>query len=256
MEKNVILGARMSNDEIVDLERARLDEVSEWYSSSDGFYSKLVEYNYLTYKPFLDGASILELGCSDGLMTSMLIEKSTRYVAVDGSKKYCDHVRKIINDDRIEVVCSLFEDLELNEKFDVVIMSHVVEHVVDPVGVMMIASKFLKDRGRILVTVPNADSLHRKAGVIMGLLETVTQLNELDIKLGHRRVYNWEKLLSDITDSGLLVEHRSGIFLKPISNSQINESWNVEMMDAYYQLGLEFPEIAAEIFVVLTKGSN
>ena len=44
-----------------------------------------------------------------------------------------------------------------------------------------------------------------------------------------------------------------GVFLKPLTNSQIEKWWTEEMMDAFYELGKEYPEIAAEIYAVCEK---
>ena len=41
-----------------------------------------------------------------------------------------------------------------------------------------------------------------------------------------------------------------GVFMKPLSNGQIEEHWTDEMIEAFFELGQEFPENAAEIFAV------
>jgi hypothetical protein len=87
----------------------------------------------------------------------------------------------------------------------------------------------------------------------MGLLKRVDELNELDKKLGHRRVYSWETLKKDIEKAGLKIKAMGGVFLKSLTNSQIEKWWTEEMMDAFYELGKEYPEIAAEIYAVCEK---
>ena len=65
-------------------------------------------------------------------MTEILVKYYKRIVAVDGSSKFCNTMRNRIKMDNLKVICPLFEKLELNEKFDTVIMAHILEHVENP----------------------------------------------------------------------------------------------------------------------------
>ncbi|NLH39957.1 MAG: hypothetical protein GX445_07850 [Elusimicrobia bacterium] len=100
---------------------------------------------------------------------------------------------------------------------------------------------------------PNANSIHRQAGVKMGLLKRENELNKLDKKLGHRRIYTLETLQNDINKAGLNIKEIGGIFLKPLSNTRIEKWWTKKMMDAFYELGKKYPEIGAEIYAVCEK---
>lgn len=230
-----------------------LTDVSKWYSSRKGLDSKLILYRAKTLLPHFKPPKVLELGCADGLMTEILVKHFKKVVSVDGSPKFCEKVRNTIKAKNLEVICSLFEEYRPKEKFDTIIMAHILEHVKDPVLIMKRFITWLKDNGVILIDVPNANSLHRQAGVKMGLLKRVKELNELDKKLGHKRVYTPESLSNDIKSAGLKIKEIGGVFLKPLTNKQIEESWTEEMMDAFYELGKDYPEIAAEIYAVCEK---
>jgi hypothetical protein len=56
--------------------------------------------------------------------------------------------------------------------------------------------------------------------------------------------------VADVASAGLRLIERSGIFLKPISNKQIEEQWTQEMIDGFYELGKDFPDLATEILLV------
>ena len=147
----------------------------------------------------------------------------------------------------------MFENYDPNEQFYTIIMAHILEHVKDPILILKKAKNWLRDDGVILIDVPNANSIHRQAGVKMGLLKSVDELNKLDKKLGHRRVYTWETLKRDIESAGLKIKKMGGVFLNPLTNAQIEKWFTEEMMDAFYELGKEYPEIAAEIYAVCEK---
>ena len=55
--------------------------------------------------------------------------------------------------------------------------------------------------------------------------------------------------------SGFEIEKTGGYFLKPISNSQIEETWTEEMVDAFLELGRDIPEVSGEIWVLARKNS-
>jgi hypothetical protein len=60
-------------------------------------------------------------------------------------------------------------------------------------------------------------------------------------------------LLHDIHKTDLKIIKKGGVFFKPLSNAQIEKNWNDVMMEGFYQLGHDFPENSAEIYVVCKK---
>lgn len=233
-------------------ERQRLEAISNAWSSTEGIDARMISYTYQTLKPFFVGKTCLELGCADGQMTNYLVQDFEQVVAVDGSKVFIEQLesRNIPN---LSLVYSLFEHYEPTERFDVIMMAHILEHVDHPADLLKRVAPWVKEDGVILVDVPNADSLHRLAGVKMGLLERKDSLNEKDHFLGHRRVYTVELMRQHIEGAGLTLKHWGGHFLKTVSNGQMIKSWTSDMMDAYYELGKEFPDNAAEIYFVCTN---
>ena len=123
----------------------------------------------------------------------------------------------------------------------------------NPVQILKLCKEWLADGGRIISAVPNSNSIHRQAAVLMGLLNSTKQLNETDKSIGHRRVYDLETLKNDFLQSGLKIINSGGYWLKPLSNSQIECDWTNEMIDAFLKLGEKYPDIAGEIYIVATK---
>ena len=232
-------------------ETARLEHVAGWYSSRVGFYSQLVGYGFRTILPHLHGTTCLELGPADGQMTGMLLERFARVVSVEGSRAYCDQLAERHRDDAgHEVVCSLFEDFTPAERFDTVLGTHVLEHVEDPVAVLGRARGWVAPGGRMVMLVPNALSLHRLVAVEMGMLDRPDALNDLDVRLGHRRVYDLDLLEAHVREAGWEVVASGGNFLKPLSNGQMEAWFTPEMLDGFHAVGRQFPRHAAEVFVV------
>ena len=102
----------------------------------------------------------------------------------------------------------------------------------------------------MLAAVPNCRSIQRQAAVIIGLLKSEDELNDLDRHHGHRRVFNPKSFRACFTQASLQIEFFGGYWLKPLSNQQIEENWTPSMLDVFMRLGERYPDIAGEIYVV------
>jgi len=232
-------------------EIARLEGVATESIYADGANGVMIRYTFEILRRFFDGGSILELGPAEGLLSEKLCELSSNVTLVDGSEHFCKMLRNDLPQAHIE--CCLFEDYEPAEKFDMIVMGHVLEHVIDPVSIIELAAKWLAPGGCIFAAVPNSRSIHRQAAVTMGLLEQEDSMSELDIRHGHRRVFNPETFRACFTMAGMTIDSFGGYWLKPVSNSQIEETWTSDMLNAFLHLGERYPDIAAENYVVARK---
>lgn len=199
------------------------------------------------------GKKALELGSADGIMTQRLCGEFEELTVIDGSQQFLDQLVLNVKASNIKVVCSLFEEYETEVKYDTIFMTHILEHLDDPTLVLEKAKNWLSESGRIIIAVPNANSLHRLIGVKMGMLQTPQSLNDQDIKLGHRRVYTPDLLKAHVTAAGLNVIHLGGQMIKPLSNRQIESQWSDELIKAFFDLGDDMPEYCSEIFMVAGK---
>jgi len=225
-----------------------VNRISEWYNSEQlDFDRKLIELRYRSIKKSLTGKYGLELGPAEGSMTQYLVQDFQELTIVEGSSMLLDQIPNYKN---VNKVNSLFEDFNPNQKFDSIVMEHILEHVENPVELITRAKGWLSAEGKIFIGVPNGDSIHRLAGVKMGLLNDKCSLNDRDHQLGHRRVYTKETLKADIEACNLNILEFGGVFLKPVSNKQIQENWNNEMIEAFFKLGKDFPDLCAEIYYI------
>lgn len=199
-----------------------------------------------------DKSLALELGVSTGFMTEQLCKVFERMVCVDGSKRYIDMTKQRLKADalkKIDFDVALFEKYEPKQRFPNIIMSHIIEHVENPIGIMAKYTKFLTNDGVIHIAVPNAASLNRRIGFMLGMMERIDQLSEKDHLIGHRRLYTYETLLDHIKAAGLEVVVCEGIFLKPLSKGQMAH-WKDELIDAFFEIGRELPAYSMDIYVM------
>lgn len=227
-----------------------LQKIAENSLYAQGVSRAMVEHSFDVFARHLHKGRVLELGPAEGVMTDLFVKLGSDLTVVEGAKKFCEDLAKRYPS--IQVHHALFEDFQVDKKFENIVLGHVLEHVDNPVAVLKHVKQFLKKGGVMLAAVPNAHSIHRQAAVEMGLLKKENSLNELDIHHGHKRVYSLAEIQRDFRQAGLKIKKTSGYWLKPVSNKQIDETWTPEMIRVFMKLGEKYPEISAEIFIVAT----
>lgn len=232
-----------TESEVARLERVAADS---WYTRNVN--AATIDYSGRIFARHWRGTSCLELGPAEGLMTELIAPAFERLVLVDGSAIFCAQLRERFPG--AEVHDALFELYAPEERFDTIVLGHVLEHVEDPVAILARCRSWLTPGGVILMAVPNARSIHRQAAVVMGLLKSEYELNAADVHHGHRRVYSPETLRADVLAAGLRVTIFGGYWLKPVSIPQIEKDWTPEMLEAFMVLGERYPDIAGELYLV------
>lgn len=229
-------------------EKNRLDNISKdsWYAKGANLATIL--YSAEIFKRYWQTPTCLEMGAAEGIMTDILYQSFEDLTIVEGANKFCIDLEKRFP--KAHIINNLFEEFNPDKKFNTIILGHVLEHVEKPVEILNKTKTWLAPNGVICAAVPNARSLHRQAAVMMGLLESEYSLNEADIHHGHRRVYNPETFRADFISAGLKIQHFGGYWLKPVSNTQIEQSWNEKMLNSFMQLGERYPDIAGEIYII------
>jgi len=100
------------------------DQADAWRRRNRG-YHELIENVYRFHVPA--GSSVLEIGCGTGELLAAL--EPSRGVGVDVSRRMVEVASERFP--AIEFVCSLGEELDLDETFDVIVLSDLVPYVHD-----------------------------------------------------------------------------------------------------------------------------
>ena len=105
-------------------------------------------------------SAVLELGCGSGELINAVAEKFdglNKIVAVD----CIDRPEKL--NKKVEFIKQDIENLNISGTFDLVILSQVLEHVKNPLGLLLSIKKNLNPYGRILIIVPNRRGFNNEA---------------------------------------------------------------------------------------------
>jgi 2-polyprenyl-3-methyl-5-hydroxy-6-metoxy-1,4-benzoquinol methylase len=223
------------------------EKVARTFDYFDGVCAAAAEYSLGIVKRYLVGKKILEVGPADGHMTRGLVNDFA-LTLVEPSETLCEKLRQSFP--RAQVINTLVEDFVPSERFDDILLCHLLDHVRDPEQVVRLAGSWLSPGGKIIAIAPNSESLHRQAAVRMGLLPAVNAFSERDQVQGKRRIFSRHEFRRLFSSAGLEIEFFGGYWLKPVSNRQMEQQWTPDMIDAFFALGEQYPEIAAEMCLV------
>lgn len=128
----------------------------EEYIEEEGLFKNIFQKRVEIISQFKKKGRVLEVGCSTGLLLSQLKERGWEVFGVEPSKKSAEVAQKR----GIEAIVDSFENIKINQKFDLVIFNHVLEHLSDPEGVLNQSKNLLDDKGLLLISLPNFDSVN------------------------------------------------------------------------------------------------
>lgn len=159
------------------------------------------------------GASVVDLGCWDGKLLSLVRERGARRVV--GVERDRPAAAKAASQG-LDVVDADLDDATwtarlLGERFDVALLIDVVEHVRDPLATMRrIADDVLAPGGRLVLSVPNIAHASIRLSLLVGDFER-TDRGILDRT--HLHFFTRRTLHQLLRDAGLAVEAEHDVVL-------------------------------------------
>jgi 2-polyprenyl-3-methyl-5-hydroxy-6-metoxy-1,4-benzoquinol methylase len=212
-----------------------------------------------SFEPFFRHGSLLELGSFKGDFTRRFLPYAKDVTCVEASDVAIGVARARLGG-QVSFVNAMFETAQLPKRYDNIVMTHVLEHVDDPVAVLRrVNEEWLAEGGRFFLVCPNANAPSRQIAVKMGLISHNAAVTAAEAEHGHRCTYTLDTLERDARAAGLKVVHRSGIFFKALANFQwdrllATDIISPEYLEGCYQLGQHYPDLCSSIFLMCEKG--
>ncbi len=119
---------------------------------------------------FAEGAkSILEIGCSNGFLSRVLVSRGAQVMGVENNPEAGKQAQGICQ----AVIIGDIEDPsvqeQIGEKFDVVLLGDVLEHLRNPESVLVyIRENWLAPGGRVVTSIPNSAHWIFRREVLLG----------------------------------------------------------------------------------------
>lgn len=237
-----------------------LADISDTEKYAYGFdFDVMHPFMIESFQSYFKEGSALELGCFEGEFTKRLIPHFDDITCVEASSDAAKTAKKKLPN--VRIINELFENVSLDKKFDNIIMTHVLEHLDDPVSVLKrVNDEWLSDKGRFFLVCPNANAPSRQIAVRMGLISHNDAVTPAEHEHGHRITYNFDKLERDAKAAGLKVVKKEGIFFKALANFQWDKLLKTDIIsDEYlrgcYELGQIYPDLCSSIFLLCEKSN-
>lgn len=178
-------------------------------------------------KKFKNSGELLEIGPSYGAFTYLASQSGFSVTAIEMDKECCNFLKTVVDIDVIESSEPENALKELNKKFDVICLWHVIEHLPNPFQVLSAMFSSLKEGGIIVLAAPNPDAYqfklmgkywpHVDAPRHLYLLPAKT-ISEHLVGMGMTEVlattrdqgslawnvFGWEYLLMNLSDANLM----------------------------------------------------
>jgi len=103
-------------------------------------------------------ASILDVGCGNGVISRHLGRFGFKVTGIDVSEKAIEKARSLNQFSNVKFMRENAEDLiARGMKFDAIICSEVLEHLNDPDALLTVLNKSLSRNGKLIITIPNGN---------------------------------------------------------------------------------------------------
>jgi GNAT superfamily N-acetyltransferase/2-polyprenyl-3-methyl-5-hydroxy-6-metoxy-1,4-benzoquinol methylase len=249
---------------ILKKELNKRDYNKEFKDTNDHKYSYSFDFDVMhhymieSFKHHFVKGNCLELGSFKGDFTKRLLPYFDDVTCVEASDEAIKISKQKLKGD-ITYFNSLFETVSLPKKYDNIVLTHVLEHIDDAVGLLKkIKEEWLSEDGKLFLVCPNANAPSRQIAVKMGLIEHNSSITPSEVEHGHRITYSLDTLERDAKKGGLNVIYRSGIFFKALANFQWDQLLNTdiiskEYLDGCFDLGQQYPDLCSSIMLICKK---
>ena len=191
----------MTTKSVVDWHDNKAKAFDNYYTSSALFKERYSVWEEMIAKYCNSSYVALDLGCGSGVFSVVLAKKSKAVVAVDASSSMLQNSRKKAKSLGLKNISFLQANIEslhliLDQKFDIVICSSVLEYVYSLHDVLSTVSCLTKKDGLFLFSMPNSQSIYRKIEPILfkvirrpqyyGFVNNICTVHDMENKLKKR----------------------------------------------------------------------
>ncbi len=159
----------MNENSAIDFHNQIAAQFARKYKSSPAFGERFRVWTDLFRQYIRPTDRVMDLGCGSGVFSHYLAQKGCQVLGIDGSRAMIDlcNQRKTARNVQYVQQSLPFADPGQYDQQDVVIMSSLLEYVAETELMLLQVKDLLKPNGLLIVSIPNALSIYRRAERIL-----------------------------------------------------------------------------------------
>lgn len=184
---------------------------------------------------------MLDVGCGQGKQSEVFVKQGKKVTALDYGDSYYFKTRKdsTIDDKDVDLIIGDINKLEIQQNFDAVWCSHVLEHQLNPNQFLKKLNKLTKENGVLAITVPGTLDPRIQGGHVSvwnaGLLLYHLVLAGYDCSNAH--------ILNDEADLSIVVKKKEISVLDALSYDR----GDIKKIQQYLPINIEYMETIDDV---------
>jgi len=203
--------------------------------------------------------NVLEIGCGYEPIMKYFSDYEQMVVVEPGDDFYKSTVLFKNEHKEKNILCyhSIIEDVIddlIDMRFDFIIISSLLHELKNNLEVLQEISKLCHSQTIVHINVPNKTSIHRLLAYRSGIIPSLNERSETQIRLQQNEFFDLNELNEFCTKAGFNVLDEGSYFIKPFTHSQMSKILNTGLidktiLDGFYSLIHDFPKNGSEIYV-------
>lgn len=127
-----------------------------------------------------EGNRILDVGCGNGTLLFNLRHNFKELYGIDIEEKRLELTRQNLKDYNARITqCDIQNRTSYDDRyFDVIVMTDVIEHIVDVFAACREMTRLLKEKGRLIIATPNIAFLKKRIKLLFGKFPSTSRGDE------------------------------------------------------------------------------
>ena len=127
----------------------------DWHKNESEFYTRIYNSGLDMIQGSIRSGSLLDIGCSSGFFLSIAAQREFSCCGVEPNSLESSYAK----DHGINILGRTLSDLPSNQRFDVITMWDVLEHIDSPSEFISDLKSYLNPGGIVFVQIPTCDSI-------------------------------------------------------------------------------------------------
>ena len=206
------------------------DELATEWWKPNGSFRALHAFNFVRIKFIKDtlkkrsinsirNLKILDIGCGGGILCEPLARLGAKVTGIDENKKAIEAAKKHSKKNKLKINYKVlsYDEIKLNEKFDVILSMEVLEHI-DDIGILISNSKkLLKKNGIFLGSTINKTLSSYLLAIVFA---------ENILRLVPKKTHIWSKFIkTNRIKKELILNNFTNINFQGVIYNPINKQW-------------------------------